>query len=153
VDDDIQRWSAQFVARFGKRLNVLFNTACWLRDRGYHEAAIITAQTACEFCTEMVLTDTFDSRGIGYLTDPVSELLPNYNLAHEKVRKVYDAVANDAIAQEPFWPEFVEHSKKRNKVAHRGEKATRPDADASIAAVEKVIRHIQQHYASTWRSP
>ena len=37
--DDIQRWSEQFVARFGKRLNVLFNTACWLRDLGYHEGS------------------------------------------------------------------------------------------------------------------
>jgi hypothetical protein len=151
VDDHTQHWVDQFLARYGKRLNVLFNTAVWLRDLGYHEAAIITAQTACEVCTEIVLTDAFDSRGIGYLTDPVGDLLPNYNLAHDKVRKVYEAVTDDAIAQEPFWPTFKEHNKKRNGVTHRGERATRADADASIAVVEEVIRHIQQHYVATWR--
>lgn len=80
ADDIHQRLSEQFVAQFGKRLNVLFNTARWLRNLGYHEAAIITAQTACEACTARVLADTLDSRGMGYLTDPVAELLPNYNL-------------------------------------------------------------------------
>jgi hypothetical protein len=153
VADDIQRWSEQFVARFGKRLNVLFTTACWLRDLGYHEAAIITAQTACEVCTAQVLADTFDSRGIGYLTDPVRELLPNYNLANERVRKFYAAVTNDDVAQQPYWARFRQHNHKRNGVTHRGENASRADADASIAVVEEVITHIQQHYAATWQRP
>jgi hypothetical protein len=60
---------------------VLFNTACRLRDLGYHEAAIITAQTACEGCTEQVMTDTFDIREFRYLLSragrrPPSKLQP-----------------------------------------------------------------------------
>lgn len=74
-------------------------------------------------------------------------------LVNGKVRKFYEAVTNDAIGQEPFWPNFKAHSEKRNRVAHRGEGAARADADASVAVVEKVITHIQRHYASTWRSP
>jgi hypothetical protein len=153
VADDIQRWSEQFVARFGKRLNVLFNTACWLRDLGYHEAAVITAQTACEVCTAKVLADTLDRRGIGELSGPVLNLLPGYNLAHGRVRKFYEAVTNGAIGQEPFWSSFKEHNERRVRIVHRGEKAMRADGEASIAVVEEVITHIQQHYAATWQGP
>jgi hypothetical protein len=151
-DENAQAWIDRFVARFGKRFVVLFNTARWQSAAGYHEAAIITAHTACELCTQVVLTATLDSRGIGYMADPVKDLLPSYNLAVLRVRKFYEAVTDDAIGQEPFWQSFTQHNDRRNGAVHRGEPMTRADAAASIAAVEKVIRHIQRHYEATWRS-
>ncbi len=150
-DEHAQAWIDRFVAQFGKRFVVLLNTARWQRDAGYHEAAIITAHTACELCTQIVLTATLDSRGIRYIAEPVKELLPSYNLAHAKVRKFYEAVTDDEIGQTPFWSAFMVHNAKRNGAVHRGETATRSDADASIAAVEEVIRHVQKHYDETWR--
>src|SRR5215212_6772048 len=104
----------RFDAKFGRRFVELFNTARWLRDLGYHEPAIITAHMACELRTESVLTDTFDCRGIGYLTDPVRDLLPNYNLGNPNVRKVYEAVTGDVIHDAPFWSRFQQHNKRRN---------------------------------------
>jgi hypothetical protein len=150
-DEHAQAWIERFTARFGKRFVVLFNTARWQRDAGYHEAAIITAHITCELCTQIVLTSTLDSRGIGYLADPVKALLPSYNLAHPKVRKFYEAATGDAIGQAPFWSDFMIHNDKRNGAVHRGESATRADADASIVAVQEVIEHIQEHYNETWR--
>jgi hypothetical protein len=58
-----------------------------------------------------------NTRQIGYLADPVGNLLPNYNnLANERVRKVCDAATGDAIAQNPLGLKFTEHVRKRNRV-------------------------------------
>lgn len=108
---------------------------------------------ACEVCAAIVLTDTFNCRGIGYLREPVGRLLPNYNLDDPRVRKLYGEITqDDTIGQPPFWPEVHAHVEKRNRIVHRGEPAHQADADVAIAAVEKVIEHIQAHYAATWQS-
>jgi len=80
------------------------DTAKKLRDDGHHAAAIVTAQTACEVCTELVLTDVLRTRGVERLTKPLDDLLPRYNLANDKVRNLYVALSSDRIQDQPFWP-------------------------------------------------
>ena len=81
----------------GKTVEILLEAAKRLRDDGHPEAAIVTAQTACEVCTEIVLTATFRRRGIDYLSDPLGRLLHTYNVGNERVRRIYEAVTNDPI--------------------------------------------------------
>lgn len=132
---------------WGGRFKVLLQAAKDLRDNDHHEAAIVTAQTACEVCTEILLTVALRKRGVEYLSDPLDRLLPNYNLGNERVRKVYEAITDDLLtADAARWSKFQQHVKKRNGVVHRGEAATRAEADASISVVEDVIDHIVQHH-------
>ncbi len=136
---------------WGKRFEVLLGAAKQLRDNDHNEAAIVTAQTACEVCTEIVLTLTFQSRGIDYLNDPLGHLLSNYNVGNERVRRLYEAVTDDLISKtSPHWSSFQKHVKKRNDVVHSGEQATRAEADASIAVAAEIIEHIKQHYYARW---
>jgi hypothetical protein len=137
---------------WGARFEVLLEAAKRLRDDGHPEAAIVTAQTACEVCTERVMTETFLRRRIDYLSDPLGRLLPNYNIGNDRVRKIYEAVTNDSIAaaDNARWQRFQQHVKKRQGVVHGGQEATPSDADASITVVEEVIEHVRRHYYDTW---
>ena len=133
------------------RFEVLLQVAKDLRDNDHPEAAIVTAQTACEVCTEILLTETFRKRGIDYLSDPLGSLLPNYNLGNDRVRRVYQAATNDLITTETVrWAAFKQHTKKRNDVVHAGEAAARDKADASIKVVEDIIRHMVRHHYEKW---
>ena len=124
------------------RYDILLDTAKRLRDDDHHEAAIVTAQTACEVCAEAMLSTAFQAKGIEYLSDPLAKLISSYNLANKRVRNVYVAVSGDRIHEEPFWASFVEHVERRNAVVHRGREATRQEAEDSIVAAEAVIRHL-----------
>jgi hypothetical protein len=137
---------------WGARFEVLLEAAKRLRDDGHPEAAIVTAQTACEVCTERVMTETFLRRRIDYLSDPLGRLLPNYNIGNDRVRKIYEAVTNDSIAaaDNARWQRFQQHVKKRHGVVHRGQEATQSDAGASITVVEEIIEHVRRHYYDTW---
>jgi hypothetical protein len=143
--------------RFGFRFQTLLSTAKGLNDNGHHEAAIVTAQTACEVCTAMVLTEILKIRDIDYLSDalaPTDGLLPNYNLSRKDVRRYYEAVTEDKIAEDDNdrWTRFQKHVRRRNKVVHHaGESATKAEADASIRVVQEMIEHILQHHDAKWR--
>jgi hypothetical protein len=128
------------------RFFVLLDTAKTLKDQGHSEAAIVTAQTACEVCTEVFLEAGFRNKGISYLNDPVEALLHNnYNLGNDRVRNLYAAVCDDPIQQEPFWSSFKEHVWRRHRVVHRGKRASQQEAEASIAVAEEVVRHIRRN--------
>ena len=125
------------------RFFVLINTAKTLKDQGHPEAAIVTAQTACEVCTEIFLEAGFRNQDIAYLKGPINDLLTNYNVGNPRVRRIYEAVCNDQISQEPFWARFQEHVKRRHRRVHRGEKASQQEAEDSITVAEEVIGHIR----------
>jgi len=129
------------------RYGELLEAAERLRDDGHHEAAIATAQTACEVCTETTLQALFRIKGITYLTDPVCNLLPNYNLANERVRKLYVALSGDPIQDKSFWNTFKLHTKRRNEVVHRGHEAEPWESEESIEAVRSVVSHLLK----SWR--
>ena len=60
--------------------------------RGRYEIAVVTAQMACEICAERVLRTYFRFKEITFLEKAIEDLLPSYNLANEKVRRVYFAL-------------------------------------------------------------
>ena len=121
---------------------VLLNTAKQLHTQGYHAASIVTAQTASEVCTQLVLTETLRAKSIEYLADPIGKMISNYNLANPRVRDLYVAVTGDRIQDEKFWQSFKEHAARRHKIVHRGRQASTQEAADSIMAVESVIQHL-----------
>ena len=124
----------------------MLDAAETLKNQGHYEAAIVTAQTACEVCTEVFLEAGFRNKGITYLADPIESLLRNnYNLNNDRVRGIYKTVCDDQIEQEPFWARFKEHTKRRNDVVHRGVRASQQEAVDSIGVVREVVTHIRSN--------
>jgi len=116
---------------------------------GRHAEAIIIAQTCCE----MVV-----ARAIGALReDPghasadyaslVEAALPknrdnNYSMRNPLAQGAWRALTGDVLASASFWPEYETQSTKRNKIAHRGEPASKEEAEASIKTADAFITHI-----------
>jgi hypothetical protein len=126
---------------WGQQYKFLLDTAKKLRDQAHHEAAIVTAQTACEVCTEVVVSGWLRAKGIeDYVADLITEPLRSYNPLDHRVRKVYEAFSEDEI--EPgklLWQSFRAHVERRNDIVHRGRQATPQEADDSIAVAEAII--------------
>jgi hypothetical protein len=124
------------------RHDTLLESAGRLRADGQHEAAIAMAQAACEVCTKTTLQALFLVNDIAYLTDPVGNLLPSYNLGNDRVRKLYVAVSGDPIQNEAFWSTFKQHAKRRHEVLHEGREPEPWESEASIEAVRSVVSHL-----------
>jgi hypothetical protein len=92
------------VRRWQERYEVLLDTAHQLRGQGHHEAAIVTAQTACEVCTESVLTEALRERvGDDGVTDLITGSLGNYSPTNDRVKKWYETLFDHRIQDESFW--------------------------------------------------
>jgi hypothetical protein len=112
-----------------------------LRNR--HEVAVVTAQMACEICTERVLRTYFRFKQVSFLEDAIEDLLPSYNLANEKVRRVYTSLTDDAIHQQYFWAEYKTMVSIRNKAVHAGARIQESQAQMVCRIASSVVKHLQ----------
>ncbi len=138
----------------------LLGTSQQLVDQQQYMAAVVIAQTACETFTEVAINAILREKALDYLDEPISELLPNYNLKNEKVRKLYVALTDDRIQDAPFWAEYTKLVSLRNRVVHRGKKPNKQQAEESLNAATEIISHIENllktQYPNirwTWRQP
>jgi hypothetical protein len=113
-----------------------------LSDDDYHAPAIVMAQMACEIATEQVISAAYKQRGIADLEDPVNELFPAFNLGNERLRRLYLALTGDVIQEQPWWSEYIEHTRRRNRVVHHGERPSKEDAEASISVAKQFADHL-----------
>jgi DNA-binding GntR family transcriptional regulator len=86
----------------------------------------------------------YSLKGIEYLEEHIESFLTGNNLANEKIRKVYSALADDPIQQQSFWGEFAESAKRRNLVSHKGRIVKEVEARRSVAAAEALIDHLEK---------
>ncbi len=84
--------------------------------------AVITAFTACEVLTEQLFDELWRSRGLPQLARPIGMALRSNNLADDRVRTVYNALSQDRIENQLFWPSFKEFAKLRNGLVHGNER-------------------------------
>ena len=136
---------------WAERYGPLLEAARQLMNDGYYAAAVVTAQTACEVCTEVVLTEALHARVSDKdVADFITRSLRNYNPSSDNrsVKKLYKLLFGQPLRQkEPFWASFDIPIDRRNRIVHRGGEATVLDAAESIAAVDKVIRHLLENRA------
>jgi hypothetical protein len=134
---------------WSNRYKVLLDNAKKLRDQGNYEAAIVTAQTACEVCTESVLTGALHERfNDTDVVDLITTTLSTYNPKNARVKDWYEILFDHRIQDEPLWQPLMEHVTRRHRIVHRGEEATEQQADESIAAVDEFTRHLLENYPS-----
>ena len=121
----------------------LLHAARQMMVTGRHEVAVVTAQMACEVCAERVISTYFRFREVEFLEDSVEDLLPSYNLANDKVRRIYVALTQDQIHQQYFWSEYKTMVSIRNKAVHAGVRIQESQAQMVSRIATSVVKHLQ----------
>jgi hypothetical protein len=97
---------------------------------------------AAEIAVEGCLSKSFTSLGIPHLEGPISDFFNGYNLANDRIRKLFVAMTGDQIEKQSFWQEFKESATRRNKIVHEGKSVGEPEALSSLDAVTELLRHL-----------
>jgi hypothetical protein len=122
----------------------LLTLARRLIDDGEFGIAVVVAHMACEIATERCLTEAFAAKGIPDLEDSVTELFSGYNLANNRIRKLYTALTGDEVEKAPFWQKFKESALRRNKIAHSSVTVTKAEAEESHGAAKALVAHLKK---------
>jgi hypothetical protein len=107
--------------------------AIGLLKQGRDALAVIRTQTACE----LLVAETFEKLLASKYPDLRSEHLirrPS-TLADKTSLALLQLLTGRRIQDEPWWPTYVEHRKRRNSIVHEGVTISHEDAQASIAAM------------------
>ena len=122
----------------------LLSAASDLLHQGQYGISIVVSHMACEIAAERALSESFSSKGLAYLEEPVFAFLNGYNLAKDRNRKLYSALTGDEIHTQPFWQAFKESSTRRNDVMHKGVIVGVTEAEASLVAARLIIEHLEK---------
>lgn len=79
---------------------------------------VIWSVMASEVLTEQVFYEAYWARQLAPLGDAISELFQSYNLANERVRRIYETLTDDKPTATPWWPDFKDLVQLRNGVVH-----------------------------------
>jgi hypothetical protein len=121
----------------------LIATAARLITDGEFSIAVVVAHMACEISVERALAREFVIKGIDYLEESVEDLLPGYNLANDRLRKLYNALTGKEIEKQSFWPAFKESAHRRNQVVHEGSILIEAEAKASFKATSELVEFLK----------
>ena len=111
-------------------------------DDKLYGLATIVAHLACEVAVERSFSDAFTRKGIQSLEETVADALNGYNLANDKVRKMYTSLTGDEIQEQPFWGTFLRSAKRRDNIIRKGLIVGRADAEESIEAAGAILAHL-----------
>jgi len=121
----------------------LLNIAQRLIADGEFTIAVVVAHMACEISAARALSRAFEAKGIGYLEEAVEDLVPGYNLANDRVRKLYNVVTGNEIEKQSFWQEFKESATRRNQAVHKERTVTKAEAEASFKAASDLVAFLK----------
>jgi hypothetical protein len=110
--------------------------------QSHYEISVVTSQMACEISVERTLAHYFRAQELKHLEGPIDDLLPSYNLANEKVRKLYTAVTGDKIQTEFFWTEYKIMVTIRNKAIHAGQRIEKSQAEMVLRVAKLILKHL-----------
>jgi hypothetical protein len=106
--------------------------------------ATIVAHLACEVAVERSLSDSFARTGIRSFEDAMADILNGYNLANDKVRKLYTSVTGDEIQEQPFWGNFIRSAKRRDNIIRKGLIVGRAHAEESVKTASDFLAHLTE---------
>lgn len=125
----------------------LLHRARVLVAQGNHDYAVVAAQTALEVHVRGVLRDLSRSAMGSALADVIQP--QSFSLRDRSSEKLLAGLIGKSPKQVPdVWQPYDEHVVRRNGVVHNGANVEKADAEASIAAVQKLIRWIDKAVAA-----
>jgi hypothetical protein len=104
-----------------------------LLKQGRDALAVVRTQTACELLIaetleELLATKFPDVRADNLIRRPAT-------LADKTSLALCQLLSGRRIQDETWWPQYLEHRKRRNSIVHEGVSISHEDAQASIAAM------------------
>ena len=115
-----------------------------LIDDGELGIAIVVAHMACEVAVERTMSEAYVTKHISYLEDAVSEFHSGYNLANNRLRKLYTALTGDEVEKASFWGKFKASAVRRNNIVHSSGSATKAEAEESHSAARALVTHLNK---------
>src|SRR5262249_41237884 len=122
----------------------LLSVARTLIDEGRFSIAVIVAHMACEIATERSLAEAFAIKELQYLEASVDDLINGYNLANDRIRKLYTALTGDEVQTAAFWQNFKESAQRRNKIIHGGTIVGKTEAEEAYEAATAFVAHLKK---------
>lgn len=113
-------------------------------EDGQYSISVVVAHMACEVSVERALSNAFASKGLQHLAEPVMDFLNGYNLASDRNRKLYTALTDDKIEEQPFWQAFKESATRRNEIIHASKVVGHDEAQSSYRATRDFVLHLKQ---------
>lgn len=118
------------------------------------EAAVVMAQMSVEAFVEVALSALRRSEGASDdEIDVEMDLLPSFNFRRRETRELWSQLTGDKIQQAPAWSKYVEAVKFRNRVVHRGARATPAEASNAVESYTALIQHMQEVLRAILQSP
>lgn len=111
-----------------------------LHATGHHGWAVVAAQTACELRGRTALAELAARHGA--LGELAERSAGGANPANERVRRTLAALSGRDPADEPWWPAFLAHAQRRNRVVHEGAVVSEQDAASSLDACAVLLAHL-----------
>ncbi|MGH7172516.1 MAG: hypothetical protein ACRELG_19730 [Gemmataceae bacterium] len=121
----------------------LLEAAKGLINQDEFSIAVVVAHMACEISVQRALSRAFNLKGMGHVEEPIDDLLPSYNLANDRLRKLYNAVTGDEIQKQTFWQKYKQSARRRNKAVHEGSIATASEARDSFSAASSLVAYLK----------
>ena len=110
---------------------------------GLNEMTVVLSQAASEMCTEWAITALFVLRDDADLAESILGLFVVKDICSDRVHRVFGALSGDSPNQQPFWAQLKSHRDRRNRVVHRGLKASSSEAAESLASVKEYVHHLE----------
>lgn len=139
--------SGQVTLTVYRSVEQLLSLSRSLIEDGESSVATILLHTAAEIAAESCYSAALSASGLERIETPLSKFVSSYNLANERNRNLYNALANDEIQGCVHWADFKESAKRRNRIVHSGLVVTRDDAESSFTAASEVIAHLRAREA------
>jgi hypothetical protein len=124
----------------------LLTLARELIDNREYGVSVIVAHVACEVAIDRAFSKAFAAKGIKYLKAPISAYFRGSSLYSDgRHQALYTALTGDMFIENktPLWEAFGESAKLRNGIVHKGEIATQPDAEDSLAMAREFVAHLE----------
>ena len=120
----------------------LLNIASGLIAQRQFGISIVVCHMACEVAVSRAMAAAFSSSHLSHLEDAIGEFSNGYNVAHDKNRKLFDALTGNKLGELTFWPKFKESATRRNSIIHESYIANEADAVATRTVTELLVRRI-----------
>src|SRR5262249_44391457 len=121
----------------------LLSTAQRLFNSGDYSIAVVVAHIACEVAVERAMAQAYSAKGLNYLEDAVGDLLPGYNLATDRVRKLHTSLTAKDPTTEGYWSGFKASSTRRNKVVHEDSIAPQSEARHTLNGTSALVSYLR----------
>jgi hypothetical protein len=123
---------------------LLLEKAECLHRSGFHEAALVAAQIACELSHEHAIHVYLRRRNLGTLQQPLDTLI-KYSLMNQQSADLYERLSGDLIRQRQLlWKNYTDMVKHRNRVVHHGDKVQADEAQSYLETARTLIIHVRR---------